>query len=332
MDIRNRKELKTFAAQRLGQAQQDKQIVLIYAGLVLGLSLLATVINYLLGLQISQTGGLGSMGTRSFLSAAQTVLPILKSVVVVCLELGYAAAMLRIARGQYASPRTLRLGFDRFWPLLRLTLLKGLIYFGICFACVYAATILYLLTPLSNSAVEILTPLVSQTTVMSSGIVLDDATYSQLLSAMTPVLVIFCLLYCAAAAPIAYQFRMADYVLIDRPAIGALNALRESRRMMRGNRVSLLRLDLSLWWYYAAAFAATVVCYGDLLLPKLGVAFPWSDTVSYFLFFALYLALQLAVYYFLSNRVAVTYALAYDAVKPEEKQDNGVVLGNIFNM
>lgn len=332
MDIRNRKELKTFAAQRLEQAQQEKRIVLIYAVLVLGASLLVTLVNYLLGLQISQAGGLGNMGTRSFLSAMQTVLPILKSVVVMCLQLGFTAAMLRIARGQYASPRTLRLGFDRFWPLLRLEILKGLIYFGICIACVYAATILYLLTPLSDSAMEILTPLVSQTSIMNSGIVLDDATYYQLLSAMTPMLVIFCLIYCAVIAPISYQYRMADYVLIDRPAIGALNALRESRKMMRGNRRNLFRLDLSLWWYYATIFGATMVCYGDMILPSLGITFPWSETVSYFLFFLLYLALQLAVYYFLCNRVSVTYALAYDAVKPTEKKNNGVILGNIFNM
>ena len=332
MDIRNRKELKSFAAQRLEQAQQEKQIVLIYAGSVLGLSLLVTLVNYLLGLQISQTGGLGNMGTRSFLSAIQTVLPILKFVAVICPELGLTAAMLRIARGQYASPRTLRLGFDRFWPLLRLSILKGLIYFGICIACVYAATILYLLTPLSDSVMEILMPLVSETSILNSGIVLDDATYYQLLSAMTPMLVIFCLIYCVVIAPISYQYRMADYVLIDRPAIGALGALRESRKMMRSNRMNLFRLDLSLWWYYAAVLGTAVVCYGDLILPELGVLFPWSATVSFFLFFALYLALQLAVYYFLYNRVSVTYALAYDAVKPEEKKDNGVVLGNIFNM
>lgn len=332
MDIRNRKELKTFAVHRLEQAQQEKRIVLIYAGLVLGASLLVTLVNYLLGLQISQTGGLGNMGIRSFLSAMQTVLPILKSVVVMCLGLGFTAAMLRIARGQYASPRTLQLGFGRFWPLLRLSILKGLIYFGIAFGSVYAATILYLLTPLSDSAMEILTPLVSETSIMNPGIVLDDATYAQLTSAMMPVIVIFCLIYCAVLAPILYQFRMADYVLIDRPAIGALRALQESRKMMRGNRMNLFRLDLSLWWYYASVLGTTVVCYGDMILPSLGITFPWSDTVSYFLFFLLSLALQLAIYYFLCNRVSVTYALAYDAVKPEEKKDNGVVLGNIFNM
>ena len=48
MDIRNRKELKTFAAQRLEQAQQEKRIVLIYAVLVLGASLLVTLVNHLL--------------------------------------------------------------------------------------------------------------------------------------------------------------------------------------------------------------------------------------------------------------------------------------------
>jgi hypothetical protein len=38
------------------------------------------------------------------------------------------------------------------------------------------------------------------------------------------------------------------------------------------------------------------------------------------------------VHYFLRNRAEVSYALAYDAVKPEEKQSGGVVLGNIFEM
>ena len=114
--------------------------------------------------------------------------------------------------------------------------------------------------------------------------------------------------------------------------MGALMALRESKKMMRGNRLQLLKLDLSLWWYYLATAAATVVCYGDVLLPMLGVQLPVSETVSFFGFYALYLAVSFMILFFLRNRVEVTYALAYDAVKPEEKQDNGVVLGNIFQM
>lgn len=333
MDIRNTKELKAFAAGRVEQAQDGNRIVLIYSGLVLGLSVLVSLVNYVLGLQISQSGGLSNMGTRTVLSAVQAMMPVAQMVVVLCIDLGYMAAMLRVARGQYVSPQTLRLGFDRFWPLLRLTLIKGLIFFGIGFASVYAATFIYMLTPLSNSAVELLMPIVSQSSVIDpTSILLDDATYVQLMSAMAPVMVIFGLIYCAFAVPVVYQYRMSDYILIDRPGQGAMAALRESRKMMRGSRFRLFRLDLSLWWYYAAVLGAMVVCYGDQLLPMLGITFPWSEEVGFFLFYALYLMLQLAIYYFLRNRVATTYALAYDALRPQEKPDNGVVLGNIFNM
>ena len=129
-----------------------------------------------------------------------------------------------------------------------------------------------------------------------------------------------------------YRYRMADYILIDRPGTGALAALRESRYMMRGHRVQPLRLDLSLWWVYAAMLLTTAACYGDLLLPALGISLPISDTAAYFVFFAVYLAATFAVYYFLRNRVEVTYALAYDSLRPKEPEDKSVVLGNIFQM
>ena len=121
-------------------------------------------------------------------------------------------------------------------------------------------------------------------------------------------------------------------LIIDKPAVGALMALRESKKMMRGNRFQLLKLDISLWWYYLALAAATVILNGDVLLPMLGVELPIPETVAYFGFYALYLAASFAVHLFLRNRVEVCYALAYDGVKPEQKQDGGVVLGNIFQM
>lgn len=102
--------------------------------------------------------------------------------------------------------------------------------------------------------------------------------------------------------------------------------------MTRRKRLKLLRLDLGLWWYYAALLGAMAVCYGDQILAALGVKLPWSEDVSFFLFYGAYLAAQFAVYYFLRGRVEVTYALAYDALRPRERQENGVVLGNIFQM
>ena len=332
MNIRNVRELKTFAAQRLSHAQNEKRIAAIYAGLILGMAALVTVVNFVLGLQIDNFGGLGNMGTRTILSSVQSMTPIAQSLVTMCLDVGYLAAMLRIARGQYVSPQTLRLGFDRFWVLLRCTLVKSLIYFAIAMVSVYLGIMIYMMTPLSDAAVEVIMPLLSETSLLNSGFVVDDATYAQLTGAMVPAFVICGVIFCAAAAPVMYSYRMANYVIIDRPGMGAMAALRESKKMMKGNRIALLRMDLSFWWYYVVTFAATIVCYGDLILPMLGETLPLSADVGYFVFLVLYLALMFGIYYFLRNRVETAYGLAYDAVKPQEKQDGGVVLGNIFNM
>ena len=75
----------------------------------------------------------------------------------------------------------------------------------------------------------------------------------------------------------------------------------------------------------------TVVCYGDILLPMVGITLPWSGTVSYFVFYVLSLILQFVVYYFFMNRVNVTYAMAYESIRPKP-QETKVALGNIFDM
>lgn len=332
MNLRNLREIRDFSAQRLEQSPSQRNIVLIYAGLILGLTALVTVLSHVLGLQIDNYGGLSNLSKRTMLSSLQSMLPMAQSLLSMCLEVGYLAAMLRIARGMYTSPQTLRLGFDRFWLLLRCGIFKGLILTAVMFVCMYAGVMIYMLTPFSNAAVEIVTPLMSQMTMLDTGIVVDDATYALLVEAMLPAFAICGILMLILGVPVLYNYRMTDYVIIDKPAIGALAALRESKKMMRGNRIALLKLDIRLWWYYLASAAATVVCYGDVILPMLGVELPVSETVAYFGFYALYLVASFGVLYFLRNRVEVCYALAYDAVKPEEKQDSGVVLGNIFQM
>ena len=330
MDIRNIRQLKEFSAGRLANARDGQKIILYFSLITIAATALANVASYVLSRQIAKTGGLGSMGIRSALTTAQTLLPLVQAGFLMCLTLGYLATMLRIARGQYASPNGMRLGFDRFWVLLRCTLLKGLIFGGAAAASLYVAMMIYMMTPLSNSAVDILMPLVKNAG--TSGILLDDATYTQLMDAMMPATVLSGVLSLALAAPVFYRYRMADYLIIDRPAIGALAALRDSRVMTKGNRWNLFRLDLSMWWYYAAMLVSAAIGYGDQLLPDLGVTLPFSDAVAYFLFFGVYLAVTFVIFYFLRNRVEVTYALAYDSLRPREPENNGAVLGNIFQM
>ena len=330
MDICNTSEIKAAALRRLTDAGQAKRIAAIYAGVTLGLSALVTILGLVLEAMMSGTTGLGGVGRRTILSSIQSMLPWVVGLITMCVELGYQAAMLRVARGQYASPQTLRLGFDRFWVLLRCILLEGVILFAIAFGGIYIATMLFMLTPFSGRVMEVLSPVLENVTLLSPEMVLDEALYDQLMQAMIPAFVMCAIVVAAAAIPVLYRLRMARFVIIDKPGIGALAALRESRKMMKGNCLRLVKLDMSLWPYYIGCVFASLLCYGDVLLPMMGVRFPWSDTVSYYLFFALYLAVQFAVYYFLKNQAEVAYSIAYDSIRPKEPKTEGVALGSIF--
>lgn len=332
MDLRNIRQINQLAPQRLMEAPVQKKIILIYAALALGLTAVTTVANFVLGLQMDNFGGLSNLGKKTMLSTIQSMLPMVQALLSMCISVGYVAAMLRIARGMYTSPQTLRLGFDRFWVLLRCTIFKGLIMSGILFGCLYLGVLIYLLTPLSNAAVEVVQPLISQSSLLDPNILIDDATYALLLQALMPAFVIWGILVLVIGGPVFYSFRMVNYVIIDKPGMGAMAALAESKRMMRGNRRQLLKLDFSLWWYYLALAAVMALCYGDVLLPMAGITLPVSQNVAFFGFYALYLAASFALFYFLRNRVEVSYALAYESVRPKEQQEGGVVLGNIFQM
>lgn len=332
MDIRNTHQVKTLAAERVANNPQEKRIVLIYSLIITGLSLLFTLLSYVLGLRIDGLGGLSNLAIRSTLSTVQSMLPLVQSLVTMCLTLGYTAAMLRIARGQYSSPHTLRLGFDRFWVLLRCSVIQGLIYTGLAIAAIYLASIFFVISHWGEAFVNQVTPLLSQTTLLTPETVMDEAAVMSLLPAMVPMFLMAAGISCLLIIPAAFRFRMVNYILIDKPGIGALAALRESRKMMRGNCLKLLKLDLSYWWYFLILLAVSLVGNADLLLPLIGVTLPMSADFAYFFFFFLYLVLLLAAYYFLRNRLEAAYALVYDALKPEEPKTNGVVLGNIFQM
>lgn len=332
MNLNNRGQLKAFASERVENVRNLSKIVLIYAGLVLGLSGLATVVNYVLGLQMENLTGLSSFGKRTTLSSIRSMIPMVMSLVTLCLETGYLAVMLRVARGQYTSEQTLRLGFDRFWQLLRLSIFKAIRYGLVVFLSIYAGVMLFMALPVSRPAMAVLEPHLAGLSVLNGEIVLEEAVYAQFLKAVWPAYVICGILAAVAVVPMWYSYRMCSYLVIDKPGMGALMVMRQSKQMMRGNRLSLLKLDISYWWYYLALFAAHSIAYGDVLLPLLGVKLPGNADLWYFVFMVAYLGALFAVYYFLRSKVEVSYGLAYDCVRPEEPKDNGVVLGNIFQM
>lgn len=331
MDIKNRRAIHNTASEALASVPDSRNIALIYAGGTALLALICTVITYVVGIQIGNTGGLGNMGLRSILTTIQFVLPLVQSISVIFLAFGYHSTVLRLARRVRCRPDALLDGFRRFAPLVRLTILQSVIYMAIAFLALYVGTQIFVMTPLATDFLEIMMPIISSATVLTSEIVLDDATLAAATEAMMPMIPIVLVLFLAAALPILYQYRMSTYALFDDPRRGAIAAMRESRSMMRGNRVDLFKIDLSFWWFYLLELVIGALAYGDVLLTKAGVSFPWSDTVSYFLFYVVSLALQTGLYYLFLNRVNVTYATVYETLRPRQ-QETQVPLGNIFNM
>ncbi|MBO6040395.1 MAG: DUF975 family protein, partial [Oscillospiraceae bacterium] len=47
-----------------------------------------------------------------------------------------------------------------------------------------------------------------------------------------------------------YRYSMANYILVNRPELGIMECIRESKRMTQGRKAELFMLDLSFlgWW------------------------------------------------------------------------------------
>lgn len=323
MNIRDRHSLFRSATDILDRdGARLQQILLLYVGIITALSLGASLLTFVLSERIADTGGLRNMGLRSVLSTVQTLLPMVQSIVSMGLQIGYCTAVLFAVRGSHFSRDTLLGGFRRFFPVMWSYFLQLFLYISLGIISIYLGTYIFMMLPMSAPLQSLMTPLMESINVMSETITVDDATVAAITEALKPSLWFIAALYLPLLIPTIYRYRMVLYRIIDQPHPRAMLALRESRMMMHRNRIALLKVDLSLWWYYLLQALILLVCYGDVLLAMLGVALPWSDTVSYFLFLSLSLILQFVVFYFTMNRVTLVYASAYESMIPdfEEKK------------
>ncbi len=339
MALSNRRALKEAGAQALSDAPQSKKIISAYAGITFALTLVVTLANFWLNDQISTTGGLSNFGNRSLLETVQAVLSIAQLVLSLCLGAGLQYCMLRISRRQSTELRDLTQGLHIWGPLVRASLFQAALFAALGMAAMYAGFTLFLATPLADPLMELLAPVVEQVlsdpTLTATQLEIPEGIQLPLLQAMVPGLVIILLLYAVLVIPVAYRYRMVNYLLLDTPRMGALRAMSVSRQLLRRKRWQLCKLDLSFWWYYGLVLVGQVVLYGDWILALAGISLPIGSTGSYFLFLGLYMLVMFAVYYFFLDRVEVAYANAYEAVRPKPEppaQSGGVVLGNIFQM
>ena len=313
MDISDRNSLVIEANRRLEHTECDhRRLVMIYAGVMALVLALASGASWWLQTQISSTGGLQGIGMRSILETAATVLQLVSTIALPFWTMGYVLCILGIVQGKRMETGDLLGGFQRFFPLLRLNLYRVFKYFLIGTVLLYPSIMLFLSTPLAQPVYDILEPLVLNATDTTQVMVMmDEATAVALTEAMIPWMVLYGGLFLLLAAPLYYRLRLADYILLDNPKLGALQAVRLSTMMTLRKRMQLFLLDLRFWWFYLGLGLSIAVCYLPLILSWFGISLPsWADYACY----GGYLAVQFGIITAAQNKVEATWAVAYEAL------------------
>lgn len=314
MELRKHTLWKTSAGERIGN--RENTLTLIHTAIVVGAQVVLALLSLLLNKGIENTGGLSGMGARAALSTAQTFLQYAVMILLPFWEIGYLRATLGFARGQRVEVGTFTFGLRRFGPALRLTLLKTVLAVMLMVAAINVGSVVFTATPWAAAAEQMLAPIVQAETVEDMQALMDALPQEEMLRAITPALIIAGILFVAAYIPLFYRIRMAEYAVVEDEKVGAFAALRKSLKITRGNAMSLFRLDLSFWWFYALQILITALGFGDLLLLELGTSA--NANLLYIVFLALQGAAQLLLYWKYRAKVQTAYALAYDEMQQGE--------------
>lgn len=293
------------AKEALRQAKYPmKKLVLIHTGIFAGVGLGISLLSWLLSLGIGQTGGLGGLGDRAVLETVQQLLQVAQLLAAPFWNIGLVMASLQLIRGLDFGAGTLLEGFRRFGPVLRMNLLRWLIYMGVVMLASQIASTVYMMTPWG---LEFAAMVAAGTTELPPEQLMDVALK------MLPFLAGACLLL---LVPVMYRLRMMDYALMEQPHLGAFFALRLSLFMTRKNCIKLFKLDLHYWWFYVLEALTVVLCYGDLLLSLAGVQTGLDAALLSILFYAAGLLAQLGLYVWKKGEVMAAYGHAYEVLLP----------------
>lgn len=300
-------QIKQAAEHRLSAAPgAPYKLTLMYAGISAGAGVLVTAVGYLLAREIDSTGGLAGIGTRTVLSVIRTMLTLIFTAAIPFWDMGYVRSALGFARGEQTGLRTLLEGFRRCGAVLRLLLLRSLLYTALAFLCLQLSSVLFALSPLGLSAIE------AMDAAMAEGVQSEVQLMEMILPTLWPVYILFGVVLCVVVIPVFYRLRLTDFLIMDGND-RALAAMAGSSRAMRGNRISFFRLDLHFWWYYALQLLSTALAYGDTVLSAAGL--PVQGDVWYFVFVLLSAVAQVLITWRFAPYVQTAYATAYDALR-----------------
>lgn len=208
------------------------KLILIYLAFFLGAKTFSSLIAFAAELMMANTGGLSGTGTRVVLESTSVIVALGVTILTFFWTMGLTHCSIGLARQDRMEPDHLKEGFYRFGVILRLLLAQGLVYMLAAYFVNNLASVLLLLLPGGELLINYL---------QNAN---PDTWY------VWPSILITVVLSAVVFIPLFYGYRMSFYRVMDDGFPGALLAIAQSRRMMKGTRLKLFLLDLSFWWYY----------------------------------------------------------------------------------
>ena len=307
------RSVKPTADQLVEHNPNARRLICMHAGIPAAVSLVLTVMSYLLSKQVEGTGGLGGLGPRSILESAQSMLQLLNMIFTLFWGYGLYRIAMNWSRGERAWDADLLAGFHHIGPILRTALLKILLYSGVVILALQLSAILFSMTPLAGDITALAQQLMEDPDFMPTEAQILEAT-----RAYMPFLVIVMVVL---LVPVFYRLRLAEFIVMDMPEKGAAHALRFSTKLMRGNCWKLLKFDLGFWWFYLLEVLVVCLFYGDWIVEWLGIDLGLSADMLFFMFCIVGLAAQTALYIWRKNQIMTAYALVYrELLPPQEEQ------------
>lgn len=315
MRYRNWKE---SASQVLRQPDRTyRRMLMVHIGIVLGASLGVNLLLELIGL----LGGSGSMEKQAAIETAQTILPMVITIAQLYWVAGLQQAAMERLIDHPVGFVDLTAGFGRWKPITTSTIFIGLQYFGRAFIATFLAELILGLTPyakiLEDAAMQMVeNPELDLFAVLGERSMEVLGVYMGLILVITVALVL----------PLYYRYRMVNYILLQQPEVGGMQAMFFSKVMTFGHRMELFKLDLSFWWYYLINALASAAVVGDLVLIACGVRLPLPALAVQWIFMLLSAILQFAAFMWGRPKMELAFAQAYrDLSVPREMPGGDVV-------
>lgn len=302
------RDWKAEAANDLRQPNYSpRKLVLIHTGVIAGLSVLLSLVGLLLDMVANNAGGgLGNMGTQTLLATVQTFLPLLVLLVQPFWNVGIQNAALGYGANRSVQPRDLLGGFYRWKPIITSSLMIGVLYMTRIFITSFLSGQIMAFTPFADDVMkaaeaQMENPEADIFALMGDSLIPFVGTYA----------VVFFGLFIAFSLPVYYRYRFVNYILLEQPGMGGMQAMLLSRAMTQGHRKQLFKLDLSFWWFYLAEVLISALCYTDVFLQLAGVKLPMPPMVASWVFLLLSLGLQLALHVYAKPILEVSWIKAY---------------------